>query len=264
MSEHPPLSHSDEADLAALADGRLDPARRAGLEQRAEEDPALAGAIARQRAGLSAITAAADSTSAPMALRARVEAMQREAAAPRRSRTPRLPSLRRWWPAAGLVTAAALGLVFVLFLGGGPTADTVLAAAVRPPVAAVSLDPNQPALLQEEVEGVAFPNYAAKFGWQADGTRTDTLQERETRTVFYRLSGQDLAYTIVAGDALGVPDGAKRSVRDGVVLHSFNDGGRTAVTWTRDGRTCVLSGTDVPVATLLELAAWKAKGAVEF
>jgi anti-sigma factor RsiW len=189
MSKNPPLSERDEADLAALADGRLDPARRAGLEQRADADPVLAGAMARQRAGLAAITAAAEGTSAPVALRTRVEAMQREAAAPRRSRVPRLPSLGRWLPAAGLATAAALGLVFVLFLGGGPTADSVLAAAARPPVAAASLDPNQPALLRQEADGVRFPNYAAKFGWQAAGTRTDSFDERGSRTVFYRLAG---------------------------------------------------------------------------
>jgi hypothetical protein len=36
------------------------------------------------------------------------------------------------------------------------------------------------------------------------------------------------------------------------------------VTWVRDGHTCVLSGVGAEAATLLDLAAWKGKGAVRF
>ena len=36
------------------------------------------------------------------------------------------------------------------------------------------------------------------------------------------------------------------------------------MTWERDGRTCVLTGMGVPAGTLVKLAAWKGKGAVDF
>jgi hypothetical protein len=259
MSEPIPLSEAEEADLTALADGRLEPARRAEVEARVESDARLAHALDRQRAGLTAITAAAASVSAPVALRSRVEAMQREPAPRRRWR---MPSLRILVPAAGLAVAAAVAL-FVVFAGGAPSTDTILAAATRPPTATVSLDPTQPALLRDRVEEVRFPNFEGKFGWEAKGTRTDELDGRDTRTVFYRREGREAAYTIVGGEALPWPDGERTTI-DGVKLRSFIDGDRTVVTWRRGGRTCVLSGRGVSKASLLELAAWKGKGAVTF
>jgi hypothetical protein len=36
------------------------------------------------------------------------------------------------------------------------------------------------------------------------------------------------------------------------------------VTWTRDGRTCVLSGVGVDDETLVKLAVWNGEGAVSF
>jgi anti-sigma factor RsiW len=261
MTEPPPLSPADEAALAALADDRLSPDDRAELEARLLHEPALAAALAEQRAGLHAITAAAGSVSAPLALRSRVEALQREAAAPRRRRSwPRI----RLLPAAGLGAAVAAALLIVVLAGSGPTVETVLAAAARPPVAAASLDPSQPRLLRDRVETVRFPNYAEKFGWQAEGTRADEFDGRDTRTVLYDRDGSRIAYTIVAGEALDWPEDAARTTREGVDLASFTEGGRTVVTWRRDGRTCVLSGEGVPRDQLLELAAWKGQGAVAF
>ena len=186
--------------------------------------------------------------------------MQREPE-PRRRRW-RMPSMRILVPAAGLAAVAVIALVVVL-AGGAPSTQTMLAAATRPPTATVTLDPSQPALLRDRVENVRFPNFEAKFGWEAKGTRTDELDGRDTRTVFYRREGRETAYTIVAGDALPWPEGKRHDI-DGVKLRSFKDGDRTVVTWRRDGRTCVLSARDVSEESLLELAAWKAKGAVTF
>jgi hypothetical protein len=54
-------------------------------------------------------------------------------------------------------------------------------------------------------------------------------------------------------------------------LAAFADGSlpaqrrsKVAVTWLREGRTCVLSGADVPREELLALAAWKGEGTVSF
>ena len=159
--------------------------------------------------------------------------------------------------------SAAIALVVVL-LGGAPSTEAMLAAATRPPTGAVSLDPRQPALLRDRVESVRFPNFEAKFGWEASGVRTDEIGGRTARTVFYRREGRRVAYTIVEGEALGWPGEAAKAPRDGVDLRTFQDGDRTVVTWRREGRTCVLSSTDVPRDELLELAAWKGKGAVRF
>ena len=264
MTEHPPLSEPDEAALAAYADGRVEPAERAELEARLASEPALAAALDQQRMGLAAITAAAGSVSAPLALRTRVEAMERgEAAAPRRRRRER----RRGWgwlPSAGLAAAALAAVAIVVAFSGGPATAEVLAAAVRPPVAAAQLDPTQPRLLKDQVDDVRFPNYEGKFGWEAEGVRTDEIGGRETKTVFYRREGRRIAYTIVEGEQLAWPPGSDREEREGTKLRVFEGDGRTAVTWRRNGRTCVLSATNVPADQLLELAAWKGQGAVDF
>lgn len=229
--EPTPISEADEAELAALADGRLDAERERALFERLAAEPALADALERQQRGLAAITAAAADVSAPLALRARVADMEREAVKlrPRRLRRPRFALLL---PAVALGAAAVLAVVV---MGKGPTVDSVVAAATRPPLAAATLG--------QEIDGVRFPD--AGPGWKAEGTRADTIRGRDTRTVSYARDGRRVAYTIVAGDPLA---GAKR--------RTFTKDGRTVVTWRRQGHTCVLSSADVPGETLLKLADW--------
>jgi anti-sigma factor RsiW len=262
MTEHLPLSEPDEAALAAFVDGRLEPAEQAELEARLGREPALAAALERQRTGLAAITAAAGSVSAPLALRTSVEAMQRGDTEPKRRRERRRGW--GWLPSAGLAAAAVAAVAIVVAFSGGPATAEVLAAAIRPPVAAAQLDPAQPRLLKDQVDDVRFPNYEGKFGWEAEGVRTDEIGGRETKTVFYRREGRRIAYTIVEGEQLAWPPGADRTEQEGTQLRVFEGDGRTAVTWRRNGRTCVLSATNVPADQLLELAAWKGQGAVEF
>src|SRR3954470_10979506 len=93
------LSHGDEADLAALADGRLEPERREELEARVAAEPTLAEALDRQRAAVGTISEAVATVSAPVRLRTTIERMEAERAAPRRRRGF---SLRAWVPMAGL------------------------------------------------------------------------------------------------------------------------------------------------------------------
>lgn len=242
-------------ELAALADGRLDPARRAEVEARVAADPQLAAALERQRAAVRAIAMASGQVRAPHDLRLRIDAISR---APRRR-----PLWVRLAPSLGLA-ACLLVAVAVGLGGGGLTVEEALAVSTRPPLAAVAVDPRDPKLLRERVEGLPFPNYAQKFGWLPEGSRRDAVDDRGIRTVFYVRAGVRIAYSIVGGDALDPPEDARAAEREGTALRVFEHGGRTAVTWERRGHTCVLSGEDVPATTLLELAAWKGMGSIPF
>jgi anti-sigma factor RsiW len=225
-----PLQHlppEDEADLAALADGALYGPRRAALEARLAGEPELAAALERQRAAVALIACSAPR--APLSLRMLVEEL--EAAQPLPSR-PR----RRLWPALALGVAATLAAFVVLLVGRGPGVDEVLAVALQPATA--------PASLERPFEGVRFPRYEK---WRATGERTDVVDGREVRTVYYAKDGRTIAYAIVAGPALSEDD-ALRAVR--------GDDGVVAVTWTRHGRTCIIAAAGGDPAALARLAVW--------
>lgn len=223
-----PLQHlppEDEADLAALADGALYGPRRARLEARLPREPDLAAALERQRCVVSRLAASAPPV--PLSLRLLVEELE----AARAARRP-----RRLWPAAALAVAATLAAFVVLLAGRGPAVDEVLAVALRPATA--------PAALERPFEGVRFPRYEQ---WRATGARTDEVAGRAVRTVFYARGGRVIAYAIVAGPALS-DAGALRELR--------GDDRVVAVTWTRDGRTCVIAAVGGDPAVLARLAVW--------
>ena len=170
--------------------------------------------------------------------------------------------MRGWWPARSPSPSP-------------PSCSSAAARASRtsrpppsgPPSAQVAAVPPTSKLLDEKIGAVTFPNYAGKFGWKAVGTRTDEIDGRDTRTVFYEKDGKRIAYTVVDGDALSKPDDADKATREGTELRSLTTSDdRTVVTWERNGQTCVLSVVkgDVSRDELLELAAWKGMGAVDF
>jgi hypothetical protein len=71
-----------------------------------------------------------------------------------------------------------------------------------------------------------------------------------------------VSYSIVAGPPLAEPDGEDLTA-EGTRLRRID--GATAVTWRRGGHTCVLVGSPgVSLATVAELAGWKAKGEIPF
>jgi anti-sigma factor RsiW len=238
-----------EAELALLVDGQLEPERAAALEARAD----LAPRIALIRAGRDQLRAAAASVEAPFELRRRVDAL---------GARPSHRRWRRWRPLAALAgvgAAAAIALV-LLTAGGAPTVQTVLDSAGSSPAAALS--PSGGPLLSVAVEDVRFPNYEQKFGWRAVGSREDEIDGREVTTVFYERGGERVSYSIVAGDALAEPDGEDVEA-EGTRLRRVGAG--NAVTWQRLGHTCVMDGTPgVSLASVAELAGWKAKGEVAF
>jgi anti-sigma factor RsiW len=249
-------NHRDpEAELAALADGSLPPERRAEVEAQVAASPELAALFAEQQRALQLIRAAA--VDAPGRLRARIEAG-------RRSRARR----RRFAYGGGLALAAAAAVALLVSLPGGVGGPTLAQAAALSTRAAEQGPPppqaGEPKLLARSADGVPFPNWLPKFGWRAAGARTDRIDGRDTVTVFYRKGGKLIGYTIVSGKALDVPDDAGRARREGTLLRTFRNDSRPAVTWLREGHTCVLAGAGVPRPILLKLAAWKGKGAVRF
>jgi len=108
-------------ELAALADGSLEPERRDALEARVAASSELADRLAEQQRAVALTQSVAEGIGAPAALRARVVAQRRS----RRGRaTPRLVL-------AGAATTAALVAavaVAVSLLGSGTSAETFHAA----------------------------------------------------------------------------------------------------------------------------------------
>ena len=248
-------------ELAALADERLPADRAAQVEREAAASPDLAADLAEQRRAVEILrTAAADAGGAPASLREGLDRARRPA---------RRPALGRRGALGIAAVAAALVALMVLTLlptgGGGPTVAQAAAVSARPAAEGPPpQDPAQPALLDAAVEGTAFPDWDAEFGWTASGQRGDDLDGRDTRTVLYDKEGKQVGYTIVPGEALDPPEDAREVTSGGIDLLLFTQDGRRVVTWERDAKTCVLSGEGVDDETLVKLAVWKGDGAVEF
>jgi hypothetical protein len=167
--------------------------------------------------------------------------------------------------AAGVAAVLALVLALPGILSAGPSVADAAALAQKPPTQGAPAGvAGTPQLLHAKVDGVPFPNYAAKFGWTPVGARHDDPSGRAATTVYYEKGGRRIAYTIVSGDALDPPSNARSTTRAGVEYHTFSHNGRAAVTWERGGRTCVLSGKGVRAEELVALADWRGLGAIPF
>ena len=105
------MRRGGQEELAALADGSLDPQRRAELEAQIEASPILADRLAEQERAVALLRGAGDEVEAPAGLRARLD-VQRSA---RTVRTPRRLALGG--VAAAAVAAAAI--VAVVVVGSG-------------------------------------------------------------------------------------------------------------------------------------------------
>jgi anti-sigma factor RsiW len=246
------------AELTALADGTLQGRRRAQLLAEIGRSPELAERFEKQRRAVAALRTVDER--APSWLRARVEPESRRR---RRRRISFSMPL-----AGGLAAGAAFAVLLALVLPGGAGGPSVVEAselAARPAEAAAPGPvPSEPALLDASAEGLAFPNWARELGWRATGRREDEIDGRRAVTVFYEKDGRRIGYTILSGEPIDPPEEASTANREGVTLRGLSADGRVIVTWLRGGHTCVLSGTGVEAGTLLDLAAWQGKGAVEF
>ena len=249
------LSDQEVAELCALADGTLPPAKRAEVQARVAASPELAAMVERQRHALAATQALA-AEPVPSSLRTAVQGL-----------TPRRTKARRRRLGVAFSAAAVLAAVAVVFVvlsvSGGPAAPSVAAAAQLALQA-----PNGPApgtvpgtgKLAASVEGVSFPDYLASYGWRPVGARHGQLGGRSATVVYYEKGGRRLGYAIVAGPGLPLPHQAASTTRSGVRFQTLTLHGQQVVTWRDQGHTCVRAGP-VPAGELVTLASWGGTGA---
>jgi hypothetical protein len=210
-------------------------------------------AEARRGEAIVATAIAHPDARAPLALR---EGLQN-------ARSARRPRRRLVAPALAAVSAA-LAIVLVVALGGqdqlAPTPSVQdVAAVTRLPArhgAPVAVG-GAPARLDAAVEGLAFPDWRKAFGWMATGRRADRVGGRAVTTVYYRASDERrLGYAIVAGAPLPAAAG-REIIYGGTRYRALTRSGRTTLTWTQAGHTCVIDApASVAVATLVRLADW--------
>jgi hypothetical protein len=218
-----------------------------------EEEMALA------RKGEALIKAEVARVQAPQSLRERIEAERARAARP-----ARIPFWRRHQLALGALGAAAAALVVAVVAlqsgngSGEPSYGSVDAvAALAPSDPAPATAGGDPPVLDASVGPIDFPDWQQKFGWRAVGSREDEVSGRPVTTVFYRNEeGAELGYAIVHGEELAPTPAGEKVVHKGKTYHLSSDGPNTVVTWTQQGRTCVIvASSQVPRAKLVELAA---------
>jgi hypothetical protein len=259
----PPVDNSDLsprelADISALADGSLDPRRRADVEHRVAASAELTALYERERRVVDLIQTANSEVHAPTALRSRIEASRPSRPARARRRMIYGGSL------AGALAILALGLALVL-PGGTPGAPSVSQAAglavLGASTGAPAPEQNAPGRLETTIEGLYFPNWATRLHWRASGQRSDRINGRYAVTVYYDAGNRRVAYTIVGAPVLEEPASASVANEGGVQYRSFTMNGRTVVTWRQAGHTCILSAAGVSVEQLQRLASWKVPGA---
>lgn len=252
--DNPNPSPRELADLSALADGSLDPRRREEVESKIAASADLTALYERERRVVELVRAASSEIQAPAALRARIEASRPSRPVRARRRMMYGGSL------AGALAAVALALALIL-PGGTPGAPSVSQAAGLAMLGASQGAPmpeqGSPNRLEATIEGLYFPNWATRMRWHAVGQRTDHINGRNAVTVYYGAGNRQVAYTIVGAPELKAPAGSVTK-ESGVEYRSFEQNGRTVITWRRAGHTCVLSATGVPVSELERLASWEA------
>jgi hypothetical protein len=192
-----------------------------------------------------AIRAAAQTVEAPPELRRQVASHR-----PRRTRP---------WvaiPALGAVAASVIAVVAILAVGssGAPTVADAAGLALRSPDQPAPAVSRNEHYLRADVEGVRFPNYRYqdRTPFDAVGARSDEVGGRATRSVVYGLGDKRIGYTIVSGEPLDVPAGARHVNHNGVDVATFRSHGARVVTWRQGGHTCVIASRNVNLSRLID------------
>jgi hypothetical protein len=163
--------------------------------------------------------------------------------------------------AVGAIGVVVVALALAVALSGGSSTLSVRDASAVTLRGATAAPPSESSSNRREltasVDGVSFPYWGGHFGWRSTGARTDTVDGRAVRTVFYASRhGQRVGYAIVAGSAPAQMSGGVVSMRDGTPYRLLTVKGVAVVTWLREGRLCVVSGRGVSGDRLLALASW--------
>ena len=170
---------------------------------------------------------------------------------------------RRFRPAvlaAGGALAALVALAIVLAPGSSEApsvadaAGVALSAPTRP---APAVDRSDPRFVRASLAGVRFPNYAYDSRWGTVGGRIDTLAHRPSQTVVYGLGSVRVGYTIVDGQPLTAPPGARPAYADGTPVWVASLDGALVVSWERAGHTCVLASRTATLPQMLRFVAWR-------
>jgi hypothetical protein len=204
---------------------------------------------------------------APEELHRKIEALVEEQSTRRRSPWARSLGGSRGLSLGlgGAVAVAAAAAALVLsFSGAGsgaltlPDASALTLRAATMPAPAES--PSNGTELAANVDGVPFPYWEEHFGWRSSGARSDSVDGRTVRTVFYTSGdGRRVGYAIIAGPAPRA-SGGKIAMREGTPYRFLKENGIWVVTWIRDGHMCVVSGRGMDWVTLLKLASWNDRG----
>jgi hypothetical protein len=215
--------------------------------------------LARAREGEALIAAAVAGVQAPQSLREAIE-RERERAA-RRAAAPFWRRHRLGLASAGAAAVALALVAIVLQTGGNPAEPSLAQVSTTARLGATDAAPRAiggtPPDLDARVDGLVYPDWEASFGWKAVGRRDDTLSGRPVTTVFYRnAEGARLGYAVVSGDTLGAEPSGRQVTREGKNYFVASARGRTIVTWTQEGHTCVINApSKVPATRLVDLAA---------
>ena len=243
------IGEQDFLDIGALADGTLPAERRDDIMARVEASPVLQEALERQERSIRAT----DSLAGDRPPASLVESVQ----APARARPARNRAVMFLpWVAAAVVVLIPILVLVVLRVGGSaePSALTAAAFALRPATGPAPAA-GGPSQLAAHVDGIAFPDLADAFGWQATGVRHGSIGSHKATTVYYQKDQRQIAYVIVNGSPLVPANDAIPAIVGGVRFYKFGMSNRYAVSWEQSGHTCVLIGS-VSHDELIALAGW--------
>jgi hypothetical protein len=164
--------------------------------------------------------------------------------------------------AAGAALGVALALALGSPSGSGLSLGQAAAITLRPATLGAPTENRQAAgQLKASEDGIPFPYWEDRFGWRTTGSRTDSVNGRSVRTVFYTDGkGRRVGYAIVSGrPAPKLPPGNVHW-HNGTPYHLGYVSGTPVVTWERDGHLCIVSGHGMSGQTLLTLAGWGDSG----
>jgi hypothetical protein len=159
----------------------------------------------------------------------------------------------RFGAIAGIgVTMVALLVALLFAWPGGEDARRVIDAAG---IAQSEVDePRRATLIDRAVPDTPFARRVGEMGWEPVAIWDQQVRGRETVSVVWEKAGHRVVHSSLGGDPVGRPEGSGRTGRGGVLLYGLPGELRTVVTWTEEGGTAVLSGADLPLGDLYDLA----------